>query len=271
MYNNTTSNWASYWSTEPRPSAFITKRKQRLPQSEGLVYLKDQDEFEIELFNPTRQHILAKIKLGGNYISGGGIVLRPGERIFLERFLDTNAKFTYSTYKVNNNGEAINAIALNGYVQIEFFEEETLTSQFSSAFYTPSTFTYYNTSGINLGTFNSGKLDITANGALSSPTGLSLSHTTSGIDVSAKCSNFEESPRFVETGTIEKGAKSSQDFTSTSRNFRSYSFHNVAWQILPESQRVYESKDLKQYCSECGAKIKKSTYKFCPHCGNKIG
>ena len=89
MYSNITSTW---YALPKRPEAFITKAKKRIKQFSGQVYLNDGDEYEIELFNPTQEVVLAKIKLDGNYISGGGIVLRRGERVFLERFLDSPNK-----------------------------------------------------------------------------------------------------------------------------------------------------------------------------------
>ena len=70
-----------------RPEAFITKGKQRLKQNIDTVYLSNGDEFEVELYNPTQNKVLAKIEMNGNSI-GAGVILRPGERIFLERFLN---------------------------------------------------------------------------------------------------------------------------------------------------------------------------------------
>ena len=84
------------------PSAYITKNKQRIKQHGQTVYLNDGDEFEIELHNPKNNPILAKILLNGKYIPGGGIVLRPGERVFLERYLDKDRKFLFETYSVDN-------------------------------------------------------------------------------------------------------------------------------------------------------------------------
>ena len=96
------------------PQSFITKGKQRLKQHTDTVYLKNGDEFEIELFNPKQNKVLAKIELNGKSI-GSGIILRPGERVFLERYLDVAKKFLFETYVVNgNNDEVKNAIANNG-------------------------------------------------------------------------------------------------------------------------------------------------------------
>lgn len=80
------------------PAAYITKQKQRVKQypgsedggrgfTSGTVYLKDGENFEIELFNPTQEKLLATIELNGKEM-GSGIVLRSGERVFLERHLN---------------------------------------------------------------------------------------------------------------------------------------------------------------------------------------
>ena len=75
------------------PSAHITTGKQRLKQNGSNVYLKDGEEFEVEIFNPKSNSVLAKIKINGNYLSGGGIIVRPGQRVFLERYLNEARKF----------------------------------------------------------------------------------------------------------------------------------------------------------------------------------
>jgi len=85
----------TYINTVPAPSAFITVNKQRLRQNGKQVYMKDQTEFEIELYNPTKEKIMATIDLNGKPISSSGIILKPGQRVFLERFLDDDRKFLY--------------------------------------------------------------------------------------------------------------------------------------------------------------------------------
>ena len=42
------------------------------------------------------------------------------------------------------------------------------------------------------------------------------------------------------------------------------------WKIMPTSTKVYDSSDISLYCAECGAKRKKTSFKFCPHCGTKF-
>jgi len=81
-----------YQTKTATPCAFITKDRQRLKQFGQSVYLKNGEEFEIELFNPSQSTVLSKIKINGNYLSGGGIVIKPGQRVFLERYLDDAKK-----------------------------------------------------------------------------------------------------------------------------------------------------------------------------------
>ena len=78
----------NYYEKVTAPVAYITKDKQRIKQyNNDTVFLEDGDEFEIELFNPTKEKVLAKISINGNFMDSG-IVLRPGERVFLERYMD---------------------------------------------------------------------------------------------------------------------------------------------------------------------------------------
>ena len=251
--------------TLSNPQAFVTKRKQRLKQNNGQIYLNDGDEYEIEIFNPHPNHILAKIKIDNKYLSGGGIVLRPGERVFLERFLDSNNKFVFRTYEVGKEAVNLGAIDNNGYVEIEFYNEQQQiyphisisTNGWTTLSHTtngnPITFT---TTGINLNGTNT-----TTTSALYS-SNISSTNTLSGP-------NIRKSK--VETGTTEKGNTSKQQFTNSDRTFVSYSFHNIAWKILPTSQKQYHKEELGVlYCGECGSKRKKDTHKFCPNCGTKF-
>lgn len=50
---------------------------------------------------------------------GGGLVLRPGERVFLDRYLAEKRKLIFNTYIVSGNSEEIaRAIANNGQIEI---------------------------------------------------------------------------------------------------------------------------------------------------------
>ena len=64
-----------YYSTPSVMSACtanITKNRNRSKIYENSVYLKDGENFEIELFNPTTSRVLAKITINGNSISNSG-------------------------------------------------------------------------------------------------------------------------------------------------------------------------------------------------------
>ena len=273
MYTNITSTW----STLKRPEAFITKAKKRIKQNLGEVYLSDGDEYEIELFNPTQDVILAKIKLDGNYISGGGIVLRRGERVFLERFLDSPNKFKFSTYEVNGkNQEVQEAIANNGNVEVEFYSEYQPTIPNRTLY---GNGLVYNGSSTTTHTINGNPITFTTTGG----TNFVSSTLTSGT---ANVSTFYNhslsksenvlrkahlTDRKVETGTTEMGSGSEQTFQHTNKTFNSFAFYNVSWKILPKSQKQYTAEEVSvNYCGNCGAKRKKSSFKFCPHCGTQF-
>jgi hypothetical protein len=121
----------NYGSDTQYPTVNLAVRKSRLKlyntKSELPTYfLNKGQEFQIELFNPTKYVMLAKIKLNGNAISNGGLVLQPGQRIFLERFLEENKKFLFETYQVDNIQSALKAIEENGDLSVDFYREKQL-------------------------------------------------------------------------------------------------------------------------------------------------
>lgn len=110
------------------PTAGIAVNKSRLKvYSTGLemptYYLQKGQEFQIEIFNPTTNVVLAKISLNNTLISQGGLILNPGQRVFLERYIDVPKKFLFDTYEVANTDEVKKAIESNGDIKIEFFRE----------------------------------------------------------------------------------------------------------------------------------------------------
>lgn len=241
----------TYINTVPEPSAFITVKKQRLRQDGKQVYMKDQTEFEIELYNPTKNKVLAKIEMNGQSISDSGIILKPGQRVFLERFLDSDKKFLFETYEVNNNKEVKEAIQNNGKVTVKFHREDG----------TPI-FRGFNTATIYNGSSGFGWSEITyTNNIIGATNTYSLNSLNSNV-------NANLSNRKMETGSVEEGAKSDQNFATANGTFDWFHSWVSEWQIMPYSQQPKVAKDLVERCVKCNTKLK-SNYKFCPECGNE--
>ena len=73
-----------------------------------------------------------------------------------------------------------------------------------------------------------------------------------------------------ETGRVEAGSVSTQEFDNVNIDFEYFPFITEKIKLLPISQKPYTVNDLhKIYCAECGRKLK-TNYKFCPFCGSKI-
>jgi hypothetical protein len=227
------------------PQSFITKGKQRLKQHIDTVYMNNGDEFEIELFNPTQNKVLAKIELNGKSI-GSGIIVRPGERVFLERYLDEARKFLFETYVVNGDDENVqNAIQKNGDVIIKFYDQ-----YYSNFDYTYSNIIYDN-----------------FNGTFTTLRSFNTTNTTSFNSNDTLC--FSSLGDLKETGRVEKGSKSDQTFNTDSTIFNSFPTKSDWWKIKPNSTKVMVREDLVVYCTECGSKRKKDSYRYCPTCGTK--
>lgn len=229
-------------------NAKIAKNKSLLKEYEcngtRTVYLKDGDEFQIQLFNSETTEIGAEIYINNERLSNI-IILRPGERVWLERFTDKPQKFKFSTYNIDiNDPQVSNAIKFNGEVTVKFYKKMS-----NNIYYSPNiTWTYYNST---VPTYRSTTTDYS-------------SITASSVKSSILSIND------VETGRIEEGSHSNQKFNSIDMNLESYPSWIETIKILPESQKPIYSDDLhKIYCTNCGRKLK-TMYKYCPYCGTKI-
>jgi hypothetical protein len=275
------------------------------------VYLQDNSEFKVELFNPLFESVLADIKVNGKSVSSTGLVLRPGERFYLDCFLDDKKKFIFKTYEVEKTNESLNAIQNNGTVEVYFYKEETINFKnwknrfdhviehryypvwYPNPYYVPTYPTYptYPTwSGINTtgGCFNNVNTTNTVFTTTLNPgvTYTNGSNTIGCVNTnSVNCFHTSTSDTLkrsgtsgsagnggttgLETGRIEKGDISSQQFSDIDMEFEKYHISSVMYQILPESQKPVETKEIRNnFCTSCECPLK-ATMNFCPNCGEK--
>ena len=260
--------------TNTKPSAWIVSSNDRGRKSikSGKVFLNDGDEFEIELFNPLTVSVLADIKLNGQSISKTGLVVKPGQRVYLDCFIDDKKKFKFSTYEIENSGEALDATQNNGLLEVFFYKEDVITldnwqrkfdriivEKWYPAYY-PSypVYPYYNRPSIWYGTsptingtcvttnLTNGVIGTTttSNAYYSSNNMINCSYTSDvnvpygGTTVNNLFSNS------LETGRVEKGEKSKQKFTEVDMDFEKHYISSTIIQILPESRKPTEVKEV---------------------------
>jgi len=250
------------FSRQLQPTAHITKGRGRLKAYGDTVYLKDGSNFEIELHNPKTTSVLAKILINNQLISSAGIIVKPGQRVYLERFIDVAKKFKFETYDVDTSTGTVRAIADNGKVQVLFYDEASYQLNGNSSV------TIWNQPWHGSSTSNPQPLTFTT-----STVGVTSTAFYAANSAGPQGSNGPEGPagiNFHETGRIEKGAKSKQKFDSANGNFNSWQSLAVDWQILPESKKPVEIGEIRSYCTGCGTRHKKSSWKFCPNCGTSI-
>lgn len=273
-------------------------------ENNRIVYLKDGDEFQIQIFNPYQYVIGVSFTFNSDSVDNSKmLVLKPGERVWLDRYLDDNRKLKFWTYKVNNSEEVKKAIEKNGILNIYFYKEieknnYTVWCGDNTYFYDGGwknpiddlnggikyTNNYY-VNDNNISSANSALISALADTVTCGDMNCSIStsNTATYTSYSAStipnginsCVNKNSSNRSlqksksIETGRIEKGGYSNQKFNNYYGDFGPYWFKNETIHILPESQKQVSSNDLtKKYCHNCGRKIK-SDFKFCPNCGAK--
>lgn len=292
--------------TVPTANIAVNKSRLKVYKNAGSLptyYLQKGQEFSIELANPTTDVVLAKVILNGKPISQGGLVLNPGQRIYLERYLDVAKKFLFDTYEVSGSAEMKAAIADNGDIRVEFYRERQVyinnyyngTITISNPIWTSNHGNYITGTPNNLlcGSTSTGGVAAVGSTTLGL-TGLSGAITNAGITSSnasyssiQNCaSSFTSSiptpikkslklrsasaSKSIETGRVEKGGDSEQELKYVNKTFEYSAFHTVEYKMLPVSQKINTDEDInvKVYCTNCGAKLGK-TDKFCASCGTK--
>ena len=265
-----------------KPSAWVvSSEKGRKSIKNGKVYLKDKEEFQIELFNPLTDCVLADIKLNGNTISQSGLVIRPGERFYLDCFVDDNKKFVFNTYEVEDSQSTKVAISKNGMLEVFFYKESVVSlknwrNRFDRVIvekYYPVHYPHYQPYWYGVpnvycgtGTITTGGLSGTTtggyytNGLSNNIIGTTTTNTayfsqpinstyTTGINISDlgnMTTTTSYSTNSIETGRVEKGGKSNQKFEEVDMDFDKFHISSIVLQLLPESVKPVDTKDLKK-------------------------
>lgn len=206
------------------PGAWICypKDKGRKPiKRDNNIYLKDNEEFLIELFNPLTESVLTDIKLNGKSISESGLIIKPGQRVYLDCFIDDGRKFIFQTYDVDNTDIIKKSIKNNGDVQI-FFYKESFTF-FRNWTYYPTYPTYTTSPWYTINPLNT---TITC-------------YTNKSFSV--------EYDNSIKTGRIEKGDKSDMEFeTDYNSVFEKNYIHSISYKLLPDVMEPVEVKKPKK-------------------------
>ena len=242
-----------------KPGAWIVNSKDRGRKSikNGKVYLTDSEEFEIELFNPSTECVLADIKLNGQSISKTGLVLKPGQRFYLDCFIDDNKKFIFSTYEVEQTLESLTAINNNGKLEVYFYKESVVSinnwkDRFNTVIierYYPSypTYPYWTTTPY----YGTGTPNIIYGGTTTNIIGTTTTNTTGSFTLNENSMNQLNSTSNIpiggslETGRVERGSNSKQKFKEIDMEFDKYHISSVVLEMLPESRKPVELKNVK--------------------------
>ena len=246
--------------------------------SERTVYLNDGTEFQIYLKNPYQTHLGIKISVNNKSI-GNMLVLRPGQSFWLDRFLNDNKKFLFSTYNVENTAEMKYATNNNGKVKIEFYHEKEETP--CTCVVEPSyDFVNYDSVTYNSDTINTCKSSKSFNDPINTccystvtienfaNAAANPKLTSQLYDTSVSAKNTNDS--YLETGRVEKGGVSRQEFEYCDINFDYYAFKTENILILPTSRKQIRAEETRRrYCNQCGKKVNPKD-KFCSNCGAKL-
>lgn len=285
-----------YRLADSTPTAIILARNPRTSSLDELkiytnnhIFLNNGDEFKIRLFNPLTEKIGVQIGFNGQ-LSNSMLVLNPGEDVVVDRFLDDQRKMLFETYQYDkNNVAAVNAIAKNGIVEIRFFKEyiQPTISTYSTGTYG----TLHNVSGMGSITTSGLNGTITSNSTFASfntsnnnsrlyDQNAFLNQVSDSLDFA---SDFKEEEvvkevkskstklsKKAETGRVEKGQHSDQNFKQVDIQFQTYPFHAIVYNLKPTSEKTTYTREVREYCVKCGYRLRNNSWLYCPKCGEKI-
>lgn len=250
------------------------------------VYLDKDSEFQIKLFNPTTETVAAEVFVNEKSL-GEKIIIRPGQLIWLERYLDEAKKFRFDTYEVDASVEEVKqAIRNNGDIKVKFYKEKQSHINWIGDFIR---YPYYGKVEINsTPKWNGNDIICSTNDLVGSLTtsnvatmdsyscDYSAAYNADRGAVNTACSTrpYKVKKRGIsqptETGRVEKGGYSDQRFTTVDLDIESWPFVTEEIKLLPKSQKPVYKEDLeKLYCPQCGRKVK-TKFKYCPFCGEKL-
>lgn len=234
------------------------------------VYLNDGEEFQIQLYNPYNFTISAKITLNNTEMPNA-LVLRPAERVWLDRYLDNPRKFKFETYEVDNDKNTEKITAYNGLIKVSFYREKPRQSYPTiTTTKTPYEITWTNTSTFQNSSKTFEPETIIHNYYNLTPSCSCVNSYTSYNTSASTLSGSQSTPNSIETGRIAEGSYSDQKFDKVDLEFNPWACNTETIKILPLSCKSFSSNDLKkQYCPSCGHKIV-NKYKFCPYCGENL-
>ena len=247
------------------PSVLITSNRNELKiYQKNVVYLNNGDNFELRFFNPLQEKIGVEIIFNGIKKSNGYLVLKPGEDLILDRFLDEQKKMIFETYQVDSkNKDVLDAITKNGEIVFNFYKEKiedslTITYGTSNIIYNYTTNPYVYTTNTNVNdNLYSNNVQYINNNTLS----CTKSCTNSKIN------KYETGG--VETGRVETGNSSKQKLNKVNIDFEFFPFNTITYKLMPHSTKNKSISDVRLYCTYCGYRIRNSKWKFCPRCGEK--
>jgi len=289
-----------YRLNDSMPSAVILSRNARTSSLDetktyqnNIIFLENRQEFAIRLFNPLSEKVGVQIGLNKKF-SNNLLILNPGEVTTLDRFVDDKKRMIFETYTYDKGNEASKkAVENNGIIEIKFFKEKQVQTYTSSNtyIYTNSqkpgkgnrkrkrtdkselkgTFTDINSKNSNSRIYN----HYSYNALINSTAGTDFVTTTASSYYSPIYVNFDSeitkiNESLEETGRIEKGSESNQDFHQVEIEFENHPFYIVEFQLKPVSQKEEYDFKIRDYCSDCGYRLRNRKFNYCPKCGEKI-
>jgi len=242
---------------QPSPECDILVNKQirkTYGKKKNKVYLNDGDHIQLNLLNPLYHRIGVQLEFNGEK-EEKMIILNPGQKVLLDRFIDTKKKIKFGTYFVDGSNDKVKeSIKKNGNMKIHFWCEKMKPQTFDeSSIIIDKSKTTQKWSPVldKLGITDTEKREWLFNynvnydenynlygsqscSTLDNTNG--MGNLTNNLNSRIYTSSFDgQLPKLEETGRVEKGDKSKQKMKETEFEVDKV-FHIKEFKLLPFSK-----------------------------------
>lgn len=243
---------------------FITTKKSRIKvYNNNICYLKPGQQFEIQFNNNTDCYYLAMISLNGKEISKMGLVIRPYEHTYLDRYIDENCRFLFSNIRVSKSNE--HNVGNLGQIKVVFYKQ--IVKKLET--YKLKTYPYWDYyPKYYVGDFpeyNLTTTDSTSEYIYCSYNNC-LDSNTSVNYLNNSMNNIIKKDSNIIKGIIQRGDQSSTQFEQSHEQFKDCPQFQIIYKLQPIQNKTIDN--ITYYCNNCGRRIRQSE-NFCPKCGNK--
>ena len=207
------------------------------------------------------------ISIGNKRISDSGLIIKPYQHTYLDRYIDYNKKFIFKTF--NTTTDNVQKAKILGNIKVELYRQSSNSATINHLYKYYQQPVIINQPCVTPDHWTNPFIyTINNTGHYTQPNSSITSNTYGTHNTNIKNCSKLLSPQLndVQIGIIQGGDKSKTEFKQSYRQFKDYPSIVYNYNLLPISHKSTD--EIYHYCENCGRRIR-SKENFCPKCGKQ--